>query len=891
MTVALAPPSDDARPSRSIDARGVVRAAKRLLRGSGGAAALSATIALVRACAAPSPPPKTLDGLVSAIASAAHVVVKNNEFVWERDEGVLVDFARGRHILFLGAAREGSPRDLYRARVRLTPEGRPLEVRDVVNLSSTPLGDEQGLVRDETAERAAFATYAYGQLQGLTALDLRGEGRASKATSALERAMLFVTNVQETGDGDGIARVQIMLEKEATAALLSFDGETLVVALQQAQGGVKVARVDVDQAELQAPVDGVHVEQLPRVPKKFIHWAVDTVRAVPWIGPEPIAWLEAKVWELRDRWHRFRYKMESSGGAQDEVKTEEEQQRIIAKMIDPTAAGEDGGYWPPQRVPTIYKTPEEGEGEWSPVDKEWMHRLPGAPSPFYRTFIRPDPERPYSKIILIAMDTRQLDFDMEAGVDDPKPTVGSFHGTGRLPREPSIAKRAVAAFNGGFKSEHGHYGMMLKKHILLPPVPTAATAIVTDDGRFGMGAWAPTREIPVDLLSYRQNMDPLIDDGIINPRHRGSWGAVLPGQPRLTGQQTERSGLCLTRAGHVLYVWGDDVGPDALGKAMQLAGCDFGMHLDMNPFHTGFVFMSFDDAQYKSGHSETLTPLMAISNRRYIDYNPKDFFYVMLRDTAAVTAGGGAGAVDWVPDLGVQPPPLWLPAIWRGAESGVSLTAFDAGRVRFAVRAGVDEKLEGAATIPREISGEDAARAIAAIGLGVADPKHPLGLTLAGKPAMASSEGAATLVVRADGKLSIAAPGEPTPAGAIDLVQGAMLVVEGRPAEGVKRASGSFERVAIGVTKEGRVIVAREKASTDDGLTSALISAGCVRAIAARGAIDSFVARAGTAESPMTSYPQTTLYALAQPMGPRAFRFDRGADGKPLFPAVTAPVP
>ena len=79
---------------------------------------------------------------------------------------------------------------------------------------------------------------------------------------------------------------------------------------------------------------------------------------------------------------------------------------------------------------------------------------------------RPDPERPYSKIILVAMDTRQLHFDMEAGVDDPKPTVGSFHGMGRIPRDETIAKHAVAAFNGGFKLSAGAGGYMQEGHVV-----------------------------------------------------------------------------------------------------------------------------------------------------------------------------------------------------------------------------------------------------------------------------------------------------------------------------------------------------------------------------------------------------------------------------------------
>ena len=883
MTVAVSPPSESARPP-ILDTRRLVTEGRALARTSAVAVGLVATLALVHACSAGSPKAKTLDGLVEGLSSAAHVVVRPDEFVWEGTDGVLLDFARGRHVLFLGAEKPGAPRDLYRARVHLSPEGRPLEVTDVVNLTKSPDGDEQGLVRDATAERAAFATYGLGHLQGITALDLRGKARASQAKTALERGMLWVTNLQEDGDGDGIARVQVLLEKEATAAILAFDGPTLVVQLAQAQGGVRVARVDVDQATVVGNADGLKVSLEQQVPKQFTHWCVDTVRYV--VGPEPIAWLEDKVWTAKDYVKRFGHKvLDHRTAAQDEIKTEKEQLEIIAKAIDPSAAGEDGGFWPPQPVPTLYKTPEPGEGEWVAFERPWMHTIPGAPSPFYQTFIRPDPERPYSKIILVAMDTRQLDFDMEAGTEDPKSTVGDFHGTGRLPRDSKVAVRAVAAFNGGFKSEHGHYGMMLRKQILLPPVPNAASAIVMDDGRFGMGAWAPTRDVGPDLLSYRQNLDPLIDGGLINPRNRGSWGAVLPGQPKLTGQQTERSGLCLTRAKHLLYVWGDDVGADALGKGMQLAGCDFGMHLDMNPHHTGFVFMSFDDAGYKNGKSEVLTGLMAVSNRRYIDYAPKDFFYALMRDPMP---DFGSGALHL--DPGLQPQPTWLPAIFTSdpRSDGVIVTTFEPGRLRFRVRAGADEKV--APEVPREIVGDDAKRVIAAIGLGVGEPKNKLGMTIDHKPGAPVQGGFATLWTNDEGAIAIAAPGEAVPEGAVDFVQGPALILDGKVVDDAPR-NATFVHVGIGITKTGRIVVARGTLSSDEPIAKALLGMGCLRAIAARGEVDGFVARAGTPTAPMTSYAQTTLYALAQPMGPRAFRFDHDPKGKPLWPVVTTPVP
>ena len=63
-----------------------------------------------------------------------------------------------------------------------------------------------------------------------------------------------------------------------------------------------------------------------------------------------------------------------------------------------------------------------------------------------------------------------------------------------------------------------------------------------------------------------------------------------------------------------------------------MAGCSYGIHLDMNPHHTGFTFTSIDDIKAHKYKVDLLSPLMEISPDRYVEYAPKDFFYVMQRD-------------------------------------------------------------------------------------------------------------------------------------------------------------------------------------------------------------------------------------------------------------------
>src|SRR5262249_43195441 len=161
-----------------------------------------------------------------------------------------------------------------------------------------------------------------------------------------------------------------------------------------------------------------------------VFWAVDTVRAVPWIGPAPIAWMEEKTFAVRDAVRQTLFKITS----QNQALAEPAQVAPPPRVLDGSQASEDVERWPPPAIRSIWKDPEAGEGEWSEPTQPWIKRMPGpdAPSPFYRTFVRPDEERPYSKVLLVAMDMRQLELDMEAGSEDPKPATGP-PGAGRLP--------------------------------------------------------------------------------------------------------------------------------------------------------------------------------------------------------------------------------------------------------------------------------------------------------------------------------------------------------------------------------------------------------------------------------------------------------------------------
>jgi len=483
------------------------------------------------------------------------------------------------------------------------------------------------------------------------------------------------------------------------------------------------------------------------------------------------------------------------------------------------------------------------------------------------------------------MDMRQLDLDMEAGSEDPKPLTGP-PGTGRIPRDPAVYTRVAAAFNGGFKTEHGNYGMMLKKRVLLPALPGVATVIFTKDGRIGMGTWGSSKDLQLhdipysEILSFRQNLDPLLDNDKVNPMGRWQWGFTLPG----TSMQTERTGICVTSAGHLLYAWGEDLNATSLGKAMKIAGCVYGMHLDMNPHHTGFSFTNISEFKDKNYKSELLSNKMEIGTDRYLLYAPKDFFYVTLHDPTPPALEGAGKADTWEADPGVQPAPSWMAGLWRTKSGAVDLLEVEPARATFRVRAGTKEP-DGRSGVTRqhELADDDAHRVLFALTLGASDPKRPRGLVTDGRVALpvSSQENGAVLVASEDGQISILHAKEADAFAAhADAAELPLLIDEG---EIVQQPAhhGAHARVpaaaALGISGTGRVYVARaQSGGTIEDVAAVLKRAGCVRAVVLdRGAgPHAALFRAGTSSPPKSRYEETTLYAMSKPLLPRGFRFE-----------------
>jgi len=484
-----------------------------------------------------------------------------------------------REAYFLGHPRESSRRDVYFTHFVLSKKQIPVHASPLFSLSRTEAADERSLCHDGH-RFLAFASEVNGKAQVVTILDLAGlSSQAMEGFTPGQRLRQRLTNWQDTGLLRGVDRIQVTLPRPRRVDL-RWDQGTLRIT---PRGGLWVGVVDPLAARtLRGPV----ITRRLRVGKRsFLTWTVDTVRNLSFVGPGRIQWLEELVYGVVDKARR----MSGSEVTAAEIKDEMDLP-LVAHQGEASIPG-----WPPPRLRPVLRKKKRlpGEGRWVEVSGPFVRSVPGTPPLFAMTFVRPDPERLFARVYFVAWDPRRVDLRMRGGTREPRSATGN-RGDGMIPRRPALVTRLVAAFNGGFQSIHGDFGMEVAGQVVVPAKPWAATVARLTDGSTGMGTWdgtLPYGVVPGWIHSFRQNLTPLVEGGKFNPWKRGSWGG---GAGFITGSGPTshilRSGLCLHNSGYMMFVLGQPVDGPTLGKTMTRVGCTYGMELDINRGHAGFEF-------------------------------------------------------------------------------------------------------------------------------------------------------------------------------------------------------------------------------------------------------------------------------------------------------------
>jgi hypothetical protein len=369
----------------------------------------------------------------------------------------------------------------------------------------------------------------------------------------------------------------------------------------------------------------------------------DDLRAI--FGPEFVAQLESASFHIQDTVNRARYQA-SGGQAQLNWAPGTDTTTIEIKRPTKVAPSKTIASARPAAIATpqpMTVAPAQSDVTAitapSPANLDWQAygaAVNGTPI-MARAFVKPDPNRPYAQAALVRIDLSQVQLHLMPGTVEPvaaKPIPG-LKRPGFIPTADQAPDVLLAAFNGGFKAIHGHYGMMTADGVtLLPPVNGLATIAQRSDGSIQIGQWGRDLTANDNLTWYRQNCPLLVDQGQINPHvideNRAEWGYTVKNL-----DTTWRSGLGLSQDGRFLiYAAGNSLTVQSLAQALQQAGAYYAMQTDINGFYTRFVTYSLAANSKATGHALVANKLLnEMSGDPALFLHPydRDFFYVTLK--------------------------------------------------------------------------------------------------------------------------------------------------------------------------------------------------------------------------------------------------------------------
>jgi hypothetical protein len=269
----------------------------------------------------------------------------------------------------------------------------------------------------------------------------------------------------------------------------------------------------------------------------------------------------------------------------------------------------------------------------APGDGKWV-RLGDGGRPegalMYKTLIHPDVERAWAELFVVALDLRRIRLYLVPGTVEPQATVPEaleLARPGRVPDEDHAG--VVAAFNGGFKTEHGHYGMFLDGVTLVPALPATCTIAWGKDGSLRIGTWSRLGSAVREAAWWRQTPDCMYENGKLNPRLAGGreskWGSAIDGETVI-----RRSAIGTDAAGTTLFVGiSNHTTASAIARGMHHAGAATVAQLDINFSFPKFVTFRQSPAT-KLKVAVPLAEGFEYSEHEFLRRaSMRDFFYVM----------------------------------------------------------------------------------------------------------------------------------------------------------------------------------------------------------------------------------------------------------------------
>jgi hypothetical protein len=353
------------------------------------------------------------------------------------------------------------------------------------------------------------------------------------------------------------------------------------------------------------------------------------------IGDKAVAGLEMFMFQIQDDFQKIKYDLGLGNPAGDygafPSPTASATPRLMTNTPHPFT-----GTATPTMTGTVQPTPTTpapwqpalvsplsnvtGEGVWIPYIQDAQGQTIA-----YKTFLQPDPTRPYTLVTIVAIDLKDTRLHYVLGAIDPTQPGEPPH-SGKMNLADRAANILLAEFNGGFKARHGQFGSMADGSQALPPRDGLGTVAIYQNGDVRLGEWGTDITLSTDMVAYRQNGPLVIQKGQINPQIYNNspldWGYTV-----IDVSPTVRSGIGLSQDNLTLYYFcGPSLTMEALAKSMQEASAYNAIQLDINNYWVLFVKITPSGSKLVA---EPLLPRLMVDNvGRYLTQSPRDFFYI-----------------------------------------------------------------------------------------------------------------------------------------------------------------------------------------------------------------------------------------------------------------------
>jgi hypothetical protein len=372
-------------------------------------------------------------------------------------------------------------------------------------------------------------------------------------------------------------------------------------------------------------------------------YVADGLRAV--VGTDAVATLEDFAYRIQDRVNRVWRRGEKpraywSVPTSASPKPLESTPHPVAAASGPASdEAEIPPFRPPAVGPALKEWSAPGDGEWVPMPDP---QRPADGIAMMKTLLHPDRSRSWAEVFVVAIDLRRVRIHLVPGSKEPAATEEAameMKRPGVIPEEHR--SRVLAAFNGGFKTEHGQYGMFTDGTLLVKPKPSVCAVAAYRDGTMRVASWDKLAAGAADMVFWRETPVCMYEDDqlhwrLADPSLARKWGATLDGETVI-----RRSAIGIDRTGQILFVSiSNNTTARVIADGMHHAGAVTVAQLDVNYSYPKFV--TFENQKKPAQNQEGEPPKriavaladgFEFSEDEYIrEKNRRDFFYVMPKD-------------------------------------------------------------------------------------------------------------------------------------------------------------------------------------------------------------------------------------------------------------------